>query len=154
MTKTFAIAASLAALSVAAMMSAEDIAKLTAQETAMNNKNAFAAAFEISQIEERDKYPTFYEAMNKYMYDWEAVEVTTEDGYILTMFHITGKTGYDWYKPTRPDIPVIVMHALIMDGTSWFDIYKDEFGNSENIPLPAALFDAGFDVWIPNHRGT
>ena len=26
-------------------------------------------------------------------YDWEAVKVTTDDEYILTTFHILGKTG-------------------------------------------------------------
>ena len=100
------------------------------------------------------KYPVFFEAMNHYKYNWEAVEVTTEDGYVDTMFHITRKTGFEWFTPTRPEIPVLVMHGAFMNGTSWFQIYKDDFGSSDNIPLPIALFDAGFDVWIGNQRGT
>ena len=50
----------------------------------------------------------FYEQMNFYGYDWEAVEVTTDDGYVVTMFHITGKTGFEWYESTRPEIPVLL----------------------------------------------
>ena len=58
--------------------------------------------------------------METYKYDWEAVEVTTSDGYVDTMFHIKSKTGSEWFKPTRPEIPVLVMHGWFMDGTSWF----------------------------------
>ena len=30
---------------------------------------------------------------------WEAYEITTDSGYIKTLFHITGMTGYDEYYP-------------------------------------------------------
>ena len=43
-------------------------------------------------------YSRFDRFMNKAGYDWEAKQVTTEDGYILTTFHILGKTGQ-----SRPD---------------------------------------------------
>ena len=33
--------------------------------------------------------------MSKFGYDWEPLEVTTDDGYILTTFHILGKSGED-----------------------------------------------------------
>ena len=91
--------------------------------------------------------------MNRYGYSWEAVTVATAGG-DSTLFHITGKNGYEWFKPTRPEIPVLVMPAAFMDGTSWFEIDQVAFGLSKNTPLPAALYDAGFDVWIGNTRGT
>ena len=31
--------------------------------------------------------------MEQFGYDWEPIKVTTDDGYILTTFHILGKTG-------------------------------------------------------------
>ena len=89
--------------------------------------------------------------MNAYGYDWEAFEVTTEDGYVDTLFHITGKRGYEWYESTRPEHPVLVQHGAGMDATTWFAIMYMEI---EELPLPAALYDAGFDVWLGNNRGT
>ena len=86
-----------------------------------------------------------------YGYEWEAFNATTEDGCILTIFHIIRKTGSD-FKPTRPEVPILIMHSSMMDGTSWF-VLRDAFG-SDNIPLPIALWRAGYDVWIGNSRGT
>ena len=100
------------------------------------------------------KYVGFAELMDRFKYKWEAFPVTTEDDYELTMFRIVGKNGYEWYKPSRPKYPVLVMHNAFTDGTSWFDIKSLEYGNSKNAPLPSALFDAGFDVFVGNPRGT
>ena len=44
------------------------------------------------------QYARFAEAMTTYGYDWEPMTVTTEDDYLLTTFHITGKTG----NPIKP----------------------------------------------------
>ena len=92
--------------------------------------------------------------MNYYGYDWEAHEVTTEDGYNVKMFHITGKRGYEWYESTRPEIPVLIMHGATMDASTWFSLFMMPPPDNENAPLPAALFDNGFDVWIGSSRGT
>ena len=92
--------------------------------------------------------------MNRYKYKWEAFDVKSSDGYDLTMFRILGKNGYDWYKPSRAEHPVLIMHGFMADGTSWFEIDGIEFGNSKNAPLPTALFDAGFDVFIGNPRSS
>ena len=154
MNKSLILKAALAAIATCTTISEEDVSKLSAQESAQNIRNAFQSAYASEQFNLGLKYSTFYEAMNHYKYNWEAVEVTTEDGYLDTMFHITRKTGYEWFKPTRPEIPVLIMHGAFADGTSSLQIYKEEFGASENVPLPLALFDAGFDVWIGNARGT
>ena len=58
--------------------------------------------------------------MSWYNYDWEPVKVTTEDGFILTAFHITGN-GTDKFQPTKD--PVLIMHGNYGDGTDWFDAY-------------------------------
>ena len=38
-------------------------------------------------------YPRFADLMDKWGYDWEAFKVHTDDHYILSTFHILGKTG-------------------------------------------------------------
>ena len=40
-------------------------------------------------------YPRFQAVMDKYGYEWEAIKVTTEDDYIISTFHVLGKTGAD-----------------------------------------------------------
>ena len=39
------------------------------------------------------EYPRFAAEMDKFGYEWEAFKVHTDDQYILTTFHITGKAG-------------------------------------------------------------
>ena len=57
-----------------------------------------AAAFAVAATEEvlpqtSTSYPRFESIMTSQGYDWEPIKVTTDDGYILTTFHILGKTG-------------------------------------------------------------
>jgi len=40
-------------------------------------------------------YPRFADEMSQTGYDWEAINVTTADDYVLTTFHILGKTGQE-----------------------------------------------------------
>ena len=83
--------------------------------------------------------------MDKYEFTWEPVKVTTEDGFILTTFHVTGnKDGQ--FKPTLP--PVLFMHGDYSDGTVWLT------GYTSGLPLHLQLAEAGYDVWIGNNRGT
>ena len=83
--------------------------------------------------------------MSKYDHTWEAVEVTTEDGFILTTFHITGNAD-GLYTPDKP--PVLFMHGDYSDGATWLG------GYTSGLPLQLQLADAGYDVWIGNNRGT
>ena len=101
------------------------------------------------------KYEAFAQGMSHYGYSWEAVEVTTEDGAVCTMFHITGKHGSEWYKSSRPEIPVLLMPSAWMDAATYLNALRaTEFGESKNTPYPLAIWDEGFDVWIGNQRGT
>ena len=56
--------------------------------------------------------------MNSYPgYEWEPIIVTTEDDYVLTMFHI-------WNPETRDAEnkgPILLQHGLGMDAVSWFE---------------------------------
>ena len=44
--------------------------------------------------------------MTAYNYTWEAHEITTEDGYILTTFHITGTTKSGKFNPDKGSVLV------------------------------------------------
>ena len=58
-----------------------------------------------------------------YGYTWEAIKVTTEDGFILTTFHVTGTTEKGPFEPTLP--PVLIQHGDYDDGTGWLAAYPD-----------------------------
>ena len=147
----FALAVSLAAAQ--AVTDAEQ-EKLNIASQADRARSAFTRAYQTEAGELTAEYPKFAEQMNDYKYKWEAFDVKSSDGYDLTMFRIVGKNGYEWYKPSRPEHPVLIMNGFMADGTSWFEIGGLDFGNSKNAPLPTALFDAGFDVFIGNPRGS
>ena len=52
--------------------------------------NTYTNSVLIEPEEARTKYIRWARAMDKYNYTWQAYELTTEDGYILTTFHVTG----------------------------------------------------------------
>ena len=55
--------------------------------------------------------------MTEVGYDWEAIKVTTEDDYILTTFHILGRTGEA--RNTTSAGSVLIQHGDQEDSTSW-----------------------------------
>lgn len=82
--------------------------------------------------------------MDSYGYSWEPVKVTTEDGFILTTFHVTGNSE-GLFTPTMP--PVLIQHGDSSDGAGWL-------GGYDGLPMHLQLAEAGYDVWIGNNRGT
>ena len=62
-------------------------------------------------------YPRFDDVMVAILpsYRWEAIEVTTSDDYILTMFKVWNEATIDASKG-----PVFFQHGHGMDGVDWF----------------------------------
>ncbi|KAL4653134.1 hypothetical protein ACB092_01G280600 [Castanea dentata] len=78
-------------------------------------------------------------------YKCEEHEVTTKDGYILSVQRIPeGRVGGTAGTKKQP---VLIQHGVLADGLTWLL-------NSPDQNLPLILADNGFDVWISNTRGT
>ena len=103
------------------------------------------AAFAMQHAQATADYPRWAAIMDKWGYDWEAVKVHTEDHYILTTFHVLGKTGVA--RPSKSVGSVLIQHGNGEDGSSWL-------GNYETLPFHLKLVDAGYDIWVGNNRGT
>merc|ERR1712166_1668824 len=92
-----------------------------------------------------------YEQMDECMHDWgysfDSFEVTTEDGYILTTFRVTGNlndtSDTRATKNTEELHPVIINSGYTCDATCW--VTADPTGPT---PTPLRLFDEGYDVWM------
>jgi hypothetical protein len=70
-------------------------------------------------------------------FGYEDFEVTTKDGYELTVMHVKGKKG----GPV-----VFLMHGLFSSAETWIL-------NGDN-SVAFLLANAGFDVWMGNNRGS
>ncbi|KAJ1704683.1 hypothetical protein LUZ63_004462 [Rhynchospora breviuscula] len=78
-------------------------------------------------------------------YKCEEHEVTTKDGYILSLQRIPeGRNGSSGGEKKQP---VFLQHGVLMDGITWLL-------NPPQQSLAFILADKGFDVWIANTRGT
>lgn len=73
--------------------------------------------------------------IEKYGYPVQEYKVTTEDGYILTMFRIEKKGP-----------PVLLMHGILLSADDWVTAGPDD-------GLAYILASSGYDVWMGNARG-
>ncbi|CAH0550439.1 unnamed protein product [Brassicogethes aeneus] len=69
--------------------------------------------------------------------NYENYTVTTKDGYILTLFRIVRK---------NPKGVIMLQHPIMADGVVWV--------SPGNRSLAFILWELGYEVWLPNHRGT
>ena len=113
----------------------------------------FAAMLGMCQAaeEENFEYTQFAAAMAFWGYTWEPIKLKTDDGWTLTTFHITGKRGEEEVERGEDLNPVIVNHGQSMDSVS---LVLGKPLQREHLPLPMQLYDRGFDVYLPNNRGT
>ena len=144
-----ALAASLAVANSHDEIQDKTDAFLTKQETDIEPATKLNLGIEPTLYEakkEAQEYTRWASAMEKWGYTWKAFDVTTEDGYILTLFHILGTVDGGAFKPDKGT--VLIQHGALQDAAKWIDEYK--FGK----PMPLILADQGYDIWMGNNRGT
>ena len=77
--------------------------------------------------------------------EWEPHTVKTEDGWNITIFRLTGRTGI-YSKLYEQDehkdkLPLYFAHGSSSDASHWL------------FSWPPYLMDAGYEVWLGNYRG-
>ena len=55
--------------------------------------------------------------MRERRFAWEPHPVRTDDGYLLTLFHVTGNAEVGRFIPEHP--PVLIMHGVYSDAARW-----------------------------------
>ena len=62
-------------------------------------------------------FPNYASDFDSWNVTWEAVKVKTEDGWTLTVFHITGDKDTGPFEITKP--PLLMQHGMGGNGTEW-----------------------------------
>ena len=87
--------------------------------------------------EDKDTYPDYAKNLDLFGITWEPIKVKTENGWTLTLIHLTGKVDTGPTKTAdRPSL--IFQHGMGGDGTIWvnsINMMKPELIKSDKPPL-------------------
>ena len=75
------------------------------------------AGIQAQTTAEIEAYPEFATNFAKYNITWETIPVHTEDGYTLTMWHLTGTTDGGAFQITKP--AVLFQHGMGGSAEVW-----------------------------------
>jgi len=95
--------------------------------------------------EDAEKDLTTDGAIKHWGYAVEPYDITTDDGYILTIFRIP-RAKNQTETPSGPRPVVLIQHGLLGSSDMWVN----------NLPNQDAAYlyaDSGYDVWLGNFRG-
>ncbi|XP_045465370.1 lipase 1-like isoform X2 [Harmonia axyridis] len=82
--------------------------------------------------------------LEKHGYPVEIHEISTKDGYLLTLFRVPHGKNDTEVNPK----PILMMHGLA--GTAYNFVFTEYF----NVSMAGYFADRGYDVWLGNTRGT
>ena len=77
----------------------------------------YAAQAAAQTDEEIAAYPDMAQGFAKHGITWESVKVTTDNGYILTAFHITGSAKNGPFEITKPAL--VMQHGMGGNSNVW-----------------------------------
>ena len=103
---------------------------------------------EAQSQEDIDNYPDYAEAFSHGPHGgmtWEPIKIQTDDGYTLTMFHITGTKDDGPIEITKP--AVILQHAFGSSAIGWLSTLTGQVPMAYNFAL------MGFDIYLTNNSG-
>ncbi|KAI5638663.1 alpha/beta hydrolase fold domain-containing protein [Phthorimaea operculella] len=104
----------------------EDLTKL--------ENNDFLKWYKVGEQNE-DKYLNITQLCSKNGFKLQTFTVTTEDGYVITLYRIPGKGG-----------PILLVHGVLGSAVDWMTVGREN-------ALPYLLADREYDVWIIECRG-
>lgn len=97
---------------------------------------------ELFETNDPDVFKTFKEIVVDNGYEYEEHRVSTQDGYVLTLFRIPGREG----ESGEGKSAVLMQHGLMDSADAWIANRREK--------APAlVLVEAGYDVWLGNSRG-
>ena len=108
-------------------------------------------AFEITNptLAEAATYPEWSFVMQQWIeeYAWKPLEVTTDDGYVLTMFKVTQR-----FSECESTSSVLFDHGYGFDSTDSIGAWNQLYPGVRNHLFE--LVDDCYDVYFSNYRGT